>query len=48
MSEGATRVGTHRLRRRYRELLHNEIERTITLDSTVEEELRLLFEIFST
>ena len=39
MSEGAVKVAVHRLRRRYRELLKEEIARTIVDPETVEDEL---------
>jgi len=42
MDEGAVRVGVHRLRRRYREMLREELSGTLTDDSLVEEELRAL------
>ena len=40
MSEAAVKVAVHRLRRRYRELLKEEIARTIVEPDTVEDELR--------
>lgn len=43
MSEGAVRVASHRLRRRYRELLREEIAQTVTTPADVEDELRHLF-----
>jgi RNA polymerase sigma-70 factor (ECF subfamily) len=42
MSEGAVKMAVHRLRRRYRELLKEEIARTIVEPDTVEDELREL------
>jgi RNA polymerase sigma-70 factor (ECF subfamily) len=42
MSEGAVKVAVHRLRRRYRELLKEEIARTIVEPDTVEDELQEL------
>lgn len=42
MDEGAVRVAVHRLRKRYRELLREEIAQTITDPAQVEEELRSL------
>jgi RNA polymerase sigma-70 factor (ECF subfamily) len=42
MSEGAVKVAVHRMRRRYRELLKDEIARTIVEPDTVEDELREL------
>ncbi|MBL9175734.1 MAG: sigma-70 family RNA polymerase sigma factor [Verrucomicrobiales bacterium] len=47
MSEGAVRVATHRLRRRYRELLREEIAHTVEGPDAVDEELRHLFAAFS-
>ncbi len=43
LSEGAVKVAVHRLRQRYRELLHEEIGRTVTAPEEVEEEIRALF-----
>jgi RNA polymerase sigma factor (sigma-70 family) len=43
LSQGAIKVAAHRLRRRYRELLRNEIARTLDGAESVEEELRHLF-----
>jgi len=43
MSEGAVKVAVHRLRQRYRELLHAEIANTVAVTGDVEEELRHLF-----
>jgi DNA-directed RNA polymerase specialized sigma24 family protein len=43
LSEGAVKVAVHRLRQRYRELLHEEIGRTVGAPEEVEEELRALF-----
>jgi RNA polymerase sigma-70 factor (ECF subfamily) len=43
MSEAAIKVAVHRLRKRYRELLRAEIERTVESDSEVEAEIRSLF-----
>lgn len=45
MSETAVKVAVHRLRRRYRELLRDEIAHTVTRLEEVEEELRYLFRI---
>jgi RNA polymerase sigma factor (sigma-70 family) len=39
MSEGAVKVAAHRLRRRYRHLLKEEIARTIVAPETLEDEL---------
>ena len=43
MSEGAVKVAAHRLRRRYRELLREEIAQTVTSPEEIEEEIRDLF-----
>lgn len=40
MTEGAVKVAVHRLRQRYRELLHKEIARTVGGSHEVDEELR--------
>jgi DNA-directed RNA polymerase specialized sigma24 family protein len=40
---GAVRMGVHRMRRRYRELLRREIEATVSSNEDVDEELRFLF-----
>lgn len=47
VSEGAVRVAVHRLRRRYRELLREEIAQTLAHPAEVEEELRALFGAFA-
>jgi RNA polymerase sigma factor (sigma-70 family) len=43
MTEGAVRVAAHRLRRRYRELLREEIAETVASPDEIEEEIRYLF-----
>ncbi len=43
LSEGAVKVAVHRLRKRYRELLQEEISRTVDDPAQVEEEIRDLF-----
>lgn len=43
MSEGALRVAVHRLRKRYRHLLTDEITRTLSSPEAVEEEMQSLF-----
>jgi RNA polymerase sigma-70 factor (ECF subfamily) len=43
VTEGAVKVAVHRLRRRYRELLKEEIARTVTDPAEIDEELRELF-----
>jgi len=47
VSEGAARVAVHRLRRRYRELLREEIAQTVGAADEVEAELRHLFAALS-
>lgn len=42
-TEGAARVAVHRLRKRYRHLLTEEITRTLATPEAVEEEMRSLF-----
>ncbi len=42
-TEGAARVAVHRLRKRYRHLLTEEIARTLASPDAVEEEMRSLF-----
>ena len=43
MSEGAVRVAVHRLRRRYRELLRDEIAQTVSTEEEIDQEIRDLF-----
>jgi RNA polymerase sigma-70 factor (ECF subfamily) len=43
MSEGAVKVAVHRLRRRYRDLLRDEIAQTVAGPEEVEDEIRCLF-----
>lgn len=43
MTEGGVKVAVHRLRKRYRELLRQEIERTVQEPEQIEEEIRDLF-----
>jgi RNA polymerase sigma-70 factor (ECF subfamily) len=47
MEEGAVRVAVHRLRKRYRVLLRDEISQTLADGSQVDEEMRALFGAFS-
>jgi len=47
MSEGAVRVAVHRLRRRYRELLQQEIAQTLSDPAQAGEEMRALLGAFS-
>ena len=46
MAEGAVRVAVHRLRRRYRQLLREEIAQTLSDPAQVDEEMRALFNAF--
>lgn len=43
MTEGAARVAVHRLRKRYRHLLTEEVQRTLASPDAVEEEMQSLF-----
>jgi RNA polymerase sigma-70 factor (ECF subfamily) len=43
MNEGAIKVAVHRLRKRYRELLQNEIANTVSSTEEIKEEMRHLF-----
>jgi len=47
MSEGALRVALHRLRRRFGELLRDEVAQTVTSAAEVNEEIRGLFAAMS-
>ena len=47
MDEGAVRVAVHRLRKRYRQLLRDEIAQTLANAADVDEEMRALFGAFS-
>jgi DNA-directed RNA polymerase specialized sigma24 family protein len=49
MSEGAIKVAVHRLRKRYRRILKEEIAHTLNDESpeAVEEEIRFLFGVFA-
>jgi RNA polymerase sigma-70 factor (ECF subfamily) len=46
MSEGAVKVAAHRLRRRYRDLLREEVAQTVSSPEEVEGEIRELFAAF--
>lgn len=46
ISPGAVRVAVHRLRKRYRQLLREEISQTLSSPEMVDEELRSLFASF--
>ena len=43
MPEGSVRVAVHRLRRRYRKLLRDEIAQTVTAEDQIDEEMGHLF-----
>lgn len=47
MTEGAVKVAAHRLRGRYRELLHGALRDTLTDPSETKEELRYLLSLFA-
>lgn len=47
MEEGAVRVAVHRLRKRYRKLLRDEIANTLSDPAMVDEEMRALFGAFT-
>lgn len=47
LSEGAARVAVHRLRRRYRELLREEISQTLADPGQAAEEIQALFSAFA-
>ena len=47
MTEGTARVATHRLRKRCRELLRDEIAQTVTSEDEIDDEIRGLFEALS-
>lgn len=47
MSEGAVKVTVHRLRRRYRHLLREEIAETVLTEEGIEEEIQHLFRVLS-
>jgi RNA polymerase sigma-70 factor (ECF subfamily) len=48
LSAGAARVAVHRLRKRYRQLLRDEIAQTLADPAQVDEEMQALFGAFST
>jgi RNA polymerase sigma factor (sigma-70 family) len=47
LNEGAVKVAVHRLRKRYRQLLHAEIAQTTARPEDVDEELRHLFAVLA-
>ncbi len=48
LDEGSVRTAVHRLRKRYRQLLRDEISQTLSDGADVDEEMRALFGAFST
>lgn len=46
MSEGAIKVTIHRARKRFKELLHNEIMQTVANPNEIDDEIRYLFLAF--
>ena len=46
LTEAAVKMAIHRLRARYREILHEEITDTVATPAEVEEEIRHLFATF--
>ena len=46
-TEGAVKTAVHRMRVRDRELLHQEIERTVDSPEEINEEIQHLFKIFA-
>jgi RNA polymerase sigma-70 factor (ECF subfamily) len=47
MSEGAVKVAIHRLRKRFRELVREEIVQTVTDPNQIDSELRYLVEVLA-
>ena len=47
VSEGAVKSAVHRLRQRYRQLLHDEIAQTVASPGEVNEELHHLFAVLA-
>jgi RNA polymerase sigma factor (sigma-70 family) len=47
MTEGAVKVAVHRLRKRYQELLREEIAQTVSTEEEIDEELQELFAALS-
>ncbi|HEX2460841.1 MAG TPA: hypothetical protein VHJ58_11905 [Vicinamibacterales bacterium] len=48
LSEGAVKVSVHRLKRRYRSLLRQEIAATVLTEDALEQEIQHLFRALST
>ena len=47
LSDGATRVAFHRFKKRFREIVREEVARTISSEEDVEEELRYLVQVLT-
>jgi RNA polymerase sigma factor (sigma-70 family) len=47
MTEGAVRVGVHRMRLRYRELLRAVVAQTVADPAEIDDEIRFLFQVLS-
>ena len=47
ISEGAARVAAHRLKKRYRQLLRDEIAQTVVSPTDVDDEIRYLVRVLS-
>ena len=45
MTEGTVRVAVHRLRKRYKHLLRDEIAQTVATEEEIDEEIRELFRV---
>ncbi len=45
MTQGAVKTAAHRMRRRFRELLREEIAQTVAHPEEIDEEVRHLFEV---
>jgi RNA polymerase sigma-70 factor (ECF subfamily) len=48
LSAGAVKVRVHRLRRRYRDILRDEIAETVLSEEAIKEEIQHLFRALST
>jgi RNA polymerase sigma-70 factor (ECF subfamily) len=47
MTESAVRVGVHRMRLRYRELLRAVVAQTVADAAEIDDEIRFLFQVLS-
>jgi RNA polymerase sigma-70 factor (ECF subfamily) len=47
MTEGAVKAAVHRMRRRYRELLQDEVSQTVSSKEQIQKELQALFTALS-